>query len=91
MESKEAIKVGFAYLTDLFPNDGDIRLEEIEKDPKSNNWLITYSLSGVAERENILQNPIFAKKGDRRFKILTIEPKSGEVISMKIRVLHDVR
>lgn len=91
MESREAIKIGFAYLADLFPGDQDVRLEEIEKDAEHDNWLITYSLPGIAERKALLDNPLFLKFGERRLKILTIRASTGEVISMKIRVLHDVR
>ena len=90
MDSKQAIKAGFAYLADLFPSDQDVRLEEIEKDTENDHWLITYSLSGIPENP-FSENPLFAKSTKRRFKILTIKSQSGDVISMKIRVLHDVR
>jgi hypothetical protein len=94
MDSKEAIKAGFKYLMDLFPNDSDVRLEEVEKDAEKDNWLITFSLSGIPEKTMLsnlqLAGVLLPNNAKRRFKILTIESATGEVISMKIRELHDV-
>ncbi len=87
IDMKRAIQIAREYVVDLYgANAMDLRLEEIERSPDEQYWLVTIGLreflsQGIAPAINALRGGI----EPRLFKVVAVNRTSGEVISMKNR------
>ncbi|MEC4804322.1 MAG: hypothetical protein SAJ12_18050 [Jaaginema sp. PMC 1079.18] len=89
---ESAIKTAINYLktikTQISPDLEDIRLEEVEVSEDDRYWLITLSFTQPNDRtENPLPGIITKPKYQRNYKIFRINSNTGQVESMKIRML----
>lgn len=92
---KEAVQKALVYLRDLYflsdtplPN---LRLEEVELSEDGAQWLVTYGFT--ASEQDVEQNSIFSGLGGtttrtkRDYKVIAVDARTGEALSMKIREL----
>lgn len=80
------------FYRDIDPEAQDPRVEEVEKDEDSSDWLITLSFisNETVPGLNFIA-PNSASTGvmnGRKYKIFGVNANTGEVESMKIRVLQ---
>ncbi len=85
IDVKQAVKSAAAYLQLLYDGQEltDLRLEEVEKTPDGNNWLITFGFN----QQDTPANP-FQALADRRYrvyKVIEVDGDSGEAIAMRMR------
>jgi hypothetical protein len=86
---REAAKNALDFYKDIYPDISGELIEEVEFDSNRNSWLITLSFPVGLETQsfaNLLQPKI-----ERKYKIFDINAKTGNVESMKIRVLENDR
>lgn len=69
------------YLMTFFPDAEQVQLEEVELGTDKKHWLITLSYEGGSG--SVASSMLVGKS--LRYKIFTLDAKSGEVLSMKIR------
>jgi hypothetical protein len=90
INAKEAVTIAKTYMADIYGKDiQGLNVEEIELDPDMNQWHVTMgyweflpvppNLNALAELTN--------RKVRRAYKELVIHDNSGQVLSMKIRVV----
>jgi len=84
LDSKTAIERARTYLSEIFLNVKDLRLEEIEPSSDHKHWLITFSL---ARPELSLFGSSFANP-QRDYKIVTLDASTGEPLAVKMKVLR---
>jgi hypothetical protein len=82
LTAQDAAKLASKYLTEMLPNTGAIRLEEVEVKAGPPRWLIT--LSCLDPDENPLGGLQYGP-ARRIYKTIEIDGNTGEFISMKIR------
>ena len=91
MDVREAVSVAKSYLTQLYLGEDidHVGLEEVEFDGGSNQWRVTIGFSRPWD-----QKPPFANMSapasrisTRSYKVLRIDDDSGEVQSLKDRIL----
>ncbi len=65
-----------------------LRLEEIESSSLDGNpvWLVTLSAADSSPL-TVLKSPLYGADTDRGYKTFTVAKDTGEVLSMKIRLL----
>lgn len=82
MEAREAVKQAKLYLADLLQDEqpSNIGLEEIEKEGAI--WRVTLGFSRPWNQATLFSPP-GGKPTGRSFRMLTIDDKTGEVLSMK--------
>lgn len=88
---KDAAKKAMAFYQDIDPDAEDARVEEVERDDDTDDWNITLSFHSNENASTNLIVPNSASTGvmnGRKFKIFSVDAESGEVRSMKIRVLQ---
>jgi hypothetical protein len=74
LSARDAALIAANYVKALIRETHDILIEEVEYESKAGRWFITLSFYvGVMAM------------GRRDYKIFTLDAKSGEVLSMKIR------
>lgn len=93
IDVKAAVRIAIRYLQELgdfIPANG-IRLEETEYDD-TGFWLITLSTfeaqSGPAAFSEAMRRLMEPEKARRNYKIFRIDAHTGEVKSMKVRILE---
>ena len=90
MDVKEAVAVAKDYLTNLYTGEDitNLGLEEVEFDELADQWCITLGFARPWER-TALRRALSA--GDRivarAYKVLRIDDDTGEVQSLKDRIL----
>jgi len=90
IDAPSAAQKAMAYLSTMMPHADAILLEEVEKETENEkpSWMITLSfqpnLSGIASPG--FRGLQFAM-GKREYKTFKIDGATGEVISMKIKIL----
>lgn len=86
MDVKAAAQAALAYVADLFAEEqiGDLGLEEVEKDDRTDQWRITVGFSRPWERAGGAMVAITGQPRPRSYKVLTIDP-DGTVVSLKNR------
>ena len=77
----EATEKAKAHLAAFFPDADNVQLEEVELAGDKAHWFITLSYEGVS---NSVASSLLVGK-TVLYKLFTLDAKSGEVISMKIR------
>lgn len=78
------------FYKDIDPDAQDPRVEEVEKGDDMNEWYITLSFQSNEQAFNLIV-PNSASTGvmnGRKYKIFAVNANTGEVESMKIRVLQ---
>jgi hypothetical protein len=90
MEIKDAAGIAIAFARDSLGPErtANIRLEEVESSIVDGRpvWLITLSSGSMPGPLSVLVGSIGADT-DREYKVFTVTKDSGEVLSMKIRLL----
>ena len=90
MDVKSADQAAKDYVQDLYSDNNlrDLMLEEIEISEGSDEWLVTvgFSLSESKDDSAALITPSRKSRSlSRRYKIINVDAKTGQPISMKIR------
>ena len=93
---KEAVRIAFEYVRELYAPEQliDLRLEEVELSDSGKYWFVTIGFSRPELKKQ--QREVEPAAGsvlsllrpqtlDREYKVVTINAKSGDVQSMKIR------
>lgn len=84
IDARTAASAAAAYLKELYSNVFSISLEEVELSEDGSYWSITLSFEIPAGAGNVLaafQPP------KTKFKVFTVDAKTGRVTAMKIRKL----
>lgn len=97
MEVKDAVRLAKSYVADLFADEKirDIGLEEADFDETSDRWMITVGFRRPFERNVQRQDNSFMTMfkihafENRWYKCVTVDSKSGKVVSMHDRLLRD--
>ena len=89
MDVREAVKKAKQYVVDLFEAEGvtNVGLEEAIFDTVSNSWKITIGFSRHWDHKGPFATAILDATSRRSFKVLQINDESGEIESLKDRVL----
>lgn len=80
LTAKQAASVAARYLVELIELQTKPLLEEIELSDDRTNWLLTLSYPTP-------NSPYVVFGGNKEFKTFEVDRATGEVLSMKIRVL----
>ena len=80
IDAKKAAKIALEYLEDLFPDSSGYELEEIDTSEDERFWLITI---GMVDNNSPTLTTLSGKA--KKFKIIKIDNKNGNVKSVKIR------
>ena len=91
MDVKEAAKLAQDYVTDLFSEEGieNVGLEEIELGIDRQFWYVTIGFSRPWDRGG-LPHVVLGQTGLRRsYKLLRIDDRTGDVASVKDRILRE--
>ena len=84
IDVKEAVKIAFEYVSNLFDKDSkieDLRLEEVEISDKEDYWYVT--LSFVVRRKGLVES--LPTKFVTEYKKVKIDAGTGEVKSVTVR------
>ncbi len=87
---RDAAMKAMNFYKEIDPDAEDARVEEVEKDDETDDWHITLSFQSNENSANLIM-PNSASTGvmnGRKYKIFSVDSTSGEVRSMKIRVLQ---
>ena len=104
MDVKEVVKAAKDYITDVFADEGisEVGLEEVEFDLVSRDWKITIgfvrgwdwapfrSQTHPMYQHNFLASAQKERRPPRYYKVLRIDNNSGDVKSLKDRMLNDL-
>jgi len=88
---RDAAQKAMNFYKEIDPEAVDARVEEVEKDEHTDDWRITLSFQSNETATTNLLMPNSASTGvmnGRKYKIFSVDSESGEVRSMKIRVLQ---
>ena len=90
MEAKEATAAARDYIIDLFSDEEvmHIGLEEVVYHRASGEWRITYGFVRVWDKRGELGIKMGAP-APRSYKVVSIDDGSGQVISLKDRLMRD--
>ena len=80
IDAKKAATIALEYLEELFPDNSGYELEEIETTEDEKYWLITI---GMVDSNSPTLTTLSGKA--KKYKIIKIDIKSGNVKSVKIR------
>lgn len=86
LSAKDAALKAKQYYQDVTDNYGDVQLEEIELSEDGKTWLITLGIYESTASTYLLSKGLAETVS---YKIFTIDAYSGDVISMKIRPVHN--
>ena len=89
MDVKEAVAVAKDYVGDLYAGEeiADLGLEEVEFDHVSNEWSVTIGFLRPWNRTLPDALALARRASARSYKVLRIDDDSGEVKSLKDRIL----
>lgn len=93
MDVKEAAKLAKEYVADLFADEGidNVGLEEIELGDDRRFWEVTVGFSRPWDHGG-LATTIVGQTGLRRsYKVLRIDNTSGNVASIRDRILQEAK
>ena len=91
MNVKEAAKIAKEYVSDLFADEDivNVGLEEIQRDQGGGFWIVTVGFSRPWDYGG-LAAITYGRKGLRRsYKVLRIHAETGNVESVKDRILQE--
>ena len=91
MDVKDAAQTAKAYVVELFAEEQivNIGLEEAEFDRISNTWKITIGFSRPWDQKNVLSAALGEGRPARTYKVMRINNESGDVESLKDRLLRE--
>ena len=91
MDVKEAAKLAKEYVADLFADEAinNVGLEEIELGPDCRFWVVTVGFSRPWDHGGLATITVGQKGLRRSYKVLRIDNHSGNVESVKDRILRD--
>ena len=86
---KEAVAVAKGYVTDLYVGEeiSDVGLEEVEFEGFSKQWSVTIGFIRPWNRTLPTALALASRASERSYKVLRIDDDSGEVKSLKDRIL----
>jgi hypothetical protein len=90
IDVKQAISVAMDSLTHLYGNLSGLLVEEVSKSDDGNHWLITLGFASPLKVDTATM-PAALGLGNvlrpqaRLYKIVNVDARSGEFVSMKIR------
>ena len=90
MDVKEAVRSAKDYLAELYVDEEvvNVGLEEVRFDYDSDKWFVTIGFSRPWDRKHPLVGALSeAGRPDRSYKEICIDDVSGDVESLKVRVL----
>ena len=89
MDVKEAVAVAKTYLIDLYVGEeiADVGLEEVEFDQMSKQWSVTIGFFRPWNRTLSNAFALASRASERSYKVLRIDDGTGEVKSLKDRIL----
>ena len=89
MDVKEAVTVAKGYVVDLYLGEeiANVGLEEVEFDRVSNEWCVTIGFIRPWNRTLPNALALASRASARSYKVLRIDDDSGEVKSLKDRIL----
>ena len=93
MDVREAVRSAKEYVGRVFAEEdiGEIGLEEVEFDYESDVWRITVSFTRPSDRYDPFKALAPSRAGGKQvrysYKIVNIDDNTGQVISLKHRVL----
>ena len=89
IDLKQAGRIAAETIAQIYPAAKDLLLEEMEKSEDGNYWLITIGFDDEhAPRGGSIAAAIYPPGQflrTRRYKLVKLNSKTGEVLSMKIR------
>ena len=93
MDVKKAAKLAKEYLSDLFSEEGisNLGLEEIELGTDGRFWEVTIGFSRPWDHGGLAAVTLGQKGLRRSYKVLRIDDCSGSVVSVRDRILQEVR
>ena len=96
MDVKEAVAVAKSYLTQLYLGEDitHVGLEEVEFDDVSDQWSVTIGFARPWDTRSLLTNALVSpanRAAARSYKVLRIDDGTGEVKSLKDRILIDAQ
>ena len=91
MNVKEAVSIAKSYLAQLYLGEEitDVGLEEVEFDEVSDQWSVTIGFARPWDTRTLLTAALSpaSRAAARSYKVLRIDDSSGEVKSLKDRIL----
>jgi hypothetical protein len=87
-KAAEYLQELYSYIDTTLPN---LRLEEVDLSDDGSQWLITFGFT--AAETDVESNPLLGALGGtatrtrREYKVIAIDARTGEPLSMKIREL----
>jgi hypothetical protein len=84
IDARAAANAAAAYFKELYPNVAAFGLEEVELSEDGSHWLITLSFEFLPSQSN----RFFLPAPKMKFKVFTVDSKTGKVVAMKIRRLE---
>ncbi|QRX82636.1 hypothetical protein [Glaciimonas sp. PAMC28666] len=89
MDAKSAVKIAKEYVLDMFADDNieNLGLEEICKDNKTEDWLVTVGFSRPwdSKAQGIIGAAIAVTNSARLFKIVRIDDATEQVLGITNR------
>jgi hypothetical protein len=82
IDSKDAVKQAMAYFRELFPTAQDPRLEEVERSPDAQYWLVTISFA----KPDVILFGAAVTNPNREYKIVKLNAKTGSPEGIKMRL-----
>ena len=91
MDVKEVAKIAKAYAAELFAEENimHLGLEEAEFESISDTWKITVGFSRPWDQKNVLSAALGEGRPLRSYKVMRINNESGDVESLKDRLLKE--
>ena len=88
MDAKEATQVAKEHIALLYSGEGitNVGLEELEFDDRADEWRVTVGFSRPWDHKNLAGALASARPG-RSYKVVRIDDLTGEVVSLKDRLL----
>jgi hypothetical protein len=90
IDVKQAIASAMAFVKKVYGKVDGLRLEEVELSDYERYWLITIGFDEPATKsplKQILSSHLPVDEMIRVYKIIKIDAKTGEALSMKIRTV----
>jgi hypothetical protein len=87
IDARTAASAAAAYFKELYVNVRAYSLEEVELSEDGSHWLITLSfeIPATSGAGNVL---LSFQPPKTKFKVFTVDAKTGKVVAMKIRKLE---
>ncbi|MDQ2785291.1 MAG: hypothetical protein M3Y58_09855 [Chloroflexota bacterium] len=86
---QQAVQIAREQMRQVFGNVEDLQLEEVEQSPDESKWLVTLSFLRVDPTSDSFMQTVASLRSPktRVYKIVTVDAKSGNARSVKIRKL----